>query len=61
MTAPRLHVVREGEGPFVFLSHALGCDLHMWDGVAALLADAAASGLSSSPGNFIAQSLTHTS
>lgn len=40
MTVPRLHVVREGEGPFVVLSHALGCDLHMWDGVAALLARA---------------------
>lgn len=36
----RLNVVREGEGPFVVLSHALGCDLHMWDGVAALLARA---------------------
>lgn len=40
MTAPRLHVVREGEGPFVVLSHALGSDLRMWDGVAALLARA---------------------
>ena len=30
-------------------------------GFAALLVDAAAAGLSSSPGNFIAQSLTHTS
>ncbi len=30
-------------------------------GFAAVLADAAAAGLSSSPGNFIAQSLTHTS
>jgi len=36
----RLNVVREGNGPFVVLSHALGCDLHMWDGVAALLARA---------------------
>ncbi|RYF71800.1 MAG: alpha/beta fold hydrolase [Comamonadaceae bacterium] len=36
----RLHSVREGEGPIVVLSHALGCDLHMWDGVAALLARA---------------------
>ncbi|RZL63319.1 MAG: alpha/beta fold hydrolase [Variovorax sp.] len=36
----RLNVVREGQGPFVVLSHALGCDLHMWDGVAALLARA---------------------
>ncbi len=34
----RLNVVREGQGPVVVLSHALGCDLHMWDGVAALLA-----------------------
>jgi len=36
----RLNVVREGQGPIVVLSHALGCDLHMWDGVAALLARA---------------------
>lgn len=36
----RLHCVREGEGPIVVLSHALGCDLHMWDGVAELLARA---------------------
>ncbi|MGJ7509061.1 alpha/beta fold hydrolase [Variovorax sp. GT1P44] len=36
----RLNVVREGNGPIVVLSHALGCDLHMWDGVAALLARA---------------------
>lgn len=35
-----LNVVREGEGPIVVLSHALGCDLHMWDGVAALLSRA---------------------
>ncbi|AGU50509.1 putative 3-oxoadipate enol-lactonase [Variovorax paradoxus B4] len=34
----RLNVVREGSGPFVVLSHALGCDLHMWDGVAEQLA-----------------------
>ncbi|MDM0112825.1 alpha/beta fold hydrolase [Variovorax sp. J22R133] len=34
----RLNVVREGQGPMVVLSHALGCDLHMWDGVAPLLA-----------------------
>lgn len=39
-TFPRLHVVREGNGPVVVLSHALGCDLHMWDGVAAVLARA---------------------
>lgn len=32
-----LHSVREGKGPLVVLSHALGLDLHMWDGVAALL------------------------
>ncbi|WP_076997722.1 alpha/beta fold hydrolase [Variovorax sp. KK3] len=36
----RLNVLREGEGPFVVLSHALGCDLHMWDGVAEVLARA---------------------
>ncbi|MGJ7525150.1 alpha/beta fold hydrolase [Variovorax sp. GB1P17] len=36
----RLNVVREGDGPIVVLSHALGCDLHMWDGVAARLARA---------------------
>jgi len=35
-----LNVVREGQGPIVVLSHALGCDLHMWDGVAASLARA---------------------
>ncbi len=34
----RLHVVHEGHGPLVVLSHALGCDLRMWDGVAARLA-----------------------
>ncbi|MFT3811956.1 MAG: 3-oxoadipate enol-lactonase [Acidovorax sp.] len=33
----RLHSVVEGQGPLVVLSHALGCDLHMWDEVAALL------------------------
>ncbi|VWX62766.1 3-oxoadipate enol-lactonase [Burkholderiales bacterium 8X] len=36
----RLNVLREGRGPFVVLSHALGCDLHMWDGVAAELSRA---------------------
>lgn len=35
-----LNVLREGEGPIVVLSHALGCNLHMWDAVAALLARA---------------------
>jgi 3-oxoadipate enol-lactonase len=34
----RLNIQREGQGPIVVLSHALGCDLHMWDGVALLLA-----------------------
>ena len=33
-----LHCIREGEGPVIVLSHALGCDVSMWDGVAALLA-----------------------
>ena len=33
-----LNLVREGQGPVVVLSHALGCDLHMWDGLAPLLA-----------------------
>ena len=32
-----LHCIREGEGPVIVLSHALGCDVTMWDGVAALL------------------------
>jgi 3-oxoadipate enol-lactonase len=36
----RLNLVREGKGPIVVLSHALGCDLRMWDGVAAQLARA---------------------
>jgi 3-oxoadipate enol-lactonase len=36
-TLPRLHWLREGQGPVVVLSHALGCDLTMWDGVAAIL------------------------
>jgi len=36
----RLNIVREGNGPIVVLSHALGCDLHMWNGVAALLSRA---------------------
>lgn len=37
MTKPVLHWVKEGQGPMVVLSHALGCDLGMWDGVAAIL------------------------
>lgn len=36
----RLNVVREGGGPIVVLSHALGGDLRMWDTVASLLARA---------------------
>jgi len=35
---PQLNFVKEGQGPTVVLSHALGCDLTMWDGVAQLLA-----------------------
>jgi 3-oxoadipate enol-lactonase len=34
---PRLHSIREGQGPVVVLSHALGCELGMWDGVASIL------------------------
>ncbi|MEI7786005.1 MAG: alpha/beta fold hydrolase [Betaproteobacteria bacterium] len=34
MSVCDLHVVRQGQGPFLVLSHALGCDLSMWDGVA---------------------------
>ena len=33
----QLHFVKQGQGPLVVLSHALGCDLSMWDGVAAAL------------------------
>ena len=33
-----LHFVEEGQGPMLVLSHALGLNLNMWDGVAALLA-----------------------
>jgi leucyl/phenylalanyl-tRNA--protein transferase len=40
---------------------AAGAGLALPAGFAALLADAAGAGLSSSPGNFIAQSFTHTS
>lgn len=35
----QLHFVKQGQGPMVVLSHALGCDLTMWDGVAAALQD----------------------
>jgi 3-oxoadipate enol-lactonase len=34
MTSPRLNFVRQGQGPILVLSHALGCDLTMWDDVA---------------------------
>lgn len=34
-----LHFVKQGQGPVVVLSHALGCSLHMWDDVAAALQD----------------------
>ncbi len=34
-----LNFVKQGQGPVVVLSHALGCDLGMWDGVAAELQD----------------------
>ena len=33
------HVIQQGQGPIVVLSHALGCDLTMWDGVAVALQD----------------------
>ncbi len=34
MTASRLNFIAQGQGPTLVLSHALGCDLSMWDGVA---------------------------
>lgn len=34
---PSIHFLQEGQGPTVVLSHALGCDLSMWDGVTAVL------------------------
>lgn len=30
----KLNHVKQGQGPILVLSHALGCDLHMWDEVA---------------------------
>ncbi len=36
---PALHYVQRGQGPPVVLSHVLGCDLRMWDDLAAALAD----------------------
>jgi leucyl/phenylalanyl-tRNA---protein transferase len=50
-----------GAGDGAALGAADGAGLALPAGFAALLADAAWAGLSSSPGNFIAQSLTHTS
>ncbi|MDP3762201.1 MAG: alpha/beta fold hydrolase [Ramlibacter sp.] len=35
---PKLNFVRQGRGPAIVLSHALGCDLTMWDETAAQLA-----------------------
>jgi len=35
----QLHFIQQGQGPMVVLSHALGCDLGMWDAVAAALQD----------------------
>ena len=35
---PQINFVKQGRGPTVVLSHALGCDLTMWDGVANILA-----------------------
>ena len=39
MDMQNLYFVRQGRGPLVVLSHALGCDLTMWDGVANALQD----------------------
>lgn len=33
----KLHYIKQGSGPVVVLSHALGCSLNMWDDVASLL------------------------
>ena len=51
----------EGVGLGLALGEGAGDAAGLAAGFAALLGDAAAAGLSSSPGNFIAQSLTHTS
>lgn len=37
MTAATLHFVEAGSGPAVVLVHAIGCDLRMWDELAASL------------------------
>jgi leucyl/phenylalanyl-tRNA--protein transferase len=50
-----------GAGSAAGATRAAGAAGGLPAGFAALLVDAAAAGLSSSPGNFIAQSLTHTS
>lgn len=50
-----------GDGLGAGVDVGAGAALSLPDGFGALLADAAAAGLSSSPGNFIAQSLTQTS
>ena len=50
-----------GEADGFGLGLGAGAALALPEGFGALLADAAAAGLSSSPGNFIAQSLTQTS
>ena len=50
-----------GDGLGAGEADAAGAALSLPEGFGALLADAAAAGFSSSPGNFIAQSLTHTS
>lgn len=39
-SAPRLKIALQGQGTPVVLAHALGVDLHMWDGLAAALAPA---------------------
>lgn len=36
---PSLHFVKQGRGPVIVLSHALGCELGMWDDVATALQD----------------------
>src|SRR5687768_11707129 len=35
---PKLNFAKQGRGPTIVLSHALGCDLTMWDETAAQLA-----------------------
>lgn len=37
LNRPSLNFIKEGSGPVIVLSHALGCDLHMWDDVAEIL------------------------